>query len=284
MRVSRARLARTKQNGVRLAKARVRAPRKNRDYSNISRLSILTLTTVLLWSTGKFASAQADDFSIIDVKRNIQMSENEPVSRDYYISAGSSQGLKINMVLPVFRRVPVRDPSGGQTLGDLQVPVGQLKVLFLQDRLAIAREFQLSDPELAPVLDQKGVMIGDRVQLNGAFIDKKKQVVKRTTASEDVPHAKEKSESQSLNEENPASSTSFKAETQKEAKADLSQKSDGGQKTGQADGQEISHEIKRETSKETTQKTSQETSYENKEPTAKGSEKNQAPSIETRKG
>lgn len=122
------------------------------------------------------------------------MSENEPVARDYYINAGSQQGLKNNMVLFVYRRVPVRDPSGGQTLGDLQVPVGQVKVLFLQERLAVAREFQLHDYDSTPVLDQKGVMIGDKVQLAGAFIDKKKPVVKRATASEDLPHAKEKVE------------------------------------------------------------------------------------------
>ncbi len=218
MRVSRARIARTKQNGVRLAKARDRMPRRSREYSFISRLPIFSLTLGLVWSAGKLSTAHAEDFSIIEVKRNIQMSETDPVARDYYINAGSQQGLKNNMVLSVYRRVPVRDPSGGQTLGDVQMPVGQLKVLFLQDRLAVAREYQLKDFEEAPVLDQKGVMIGDKVQLEGAFIEKKKPVVKRTTASEESPHAKEKSESQGSPEDKTALQTSLQTEIKNEGK------------------------------------------------------------------
>jgi hypothetical protein len=57
--------------------------------------------------------------------------------------------------------------------------VGQLKVISVQGRLAVAREYQLMSREDEPMLEQIGIMTGDRIDLQGSFIDNKKGSAKK---------------------------------------------------------------------------------------------------------
>ena len=142
-------------------------------------LSKFTFLFLLLSSL----KALALDIRIVESRRNIQLSEDEPVYRDFYINAGTDAGLKENTVVKVTRKVTVRDTSGTQTLGEVSVPVGRLRILWAQSNLSIAREYGELKPEDRPVLDQGGFQIGDRIDTKGSFIDQKKTTVKRSTAS-----------------------------------------------------------------------------------------------------
>ncbi len=119
-------------------------------------------------------SIKIQDLSIIDVHRNIPLSDTEPVYKDFYINAGIESGIKENLVVTVFRKVNIRDASGTQSYGDIQIPVGRLKIIASFNRVSVAREFQLISRETVPMLDQVGIMNGDRIDLNGSFIDNKK--------------------------------------------------------------------------------------------------------------
>lgn len=132
-----------------------------------------------LWSV----LASAADIRIVDAKRNIQMYEDEPVVRDFYLSGGSETGLKENLVVEVRRKINVRDSTGTQSLGDLNLPVGRLKILWAQNGLSLAREYERPEGQERAVFDQLGLQIGDRIELKGAFIDKKKSSVKRSPSS-----------------------------------------------------------------------------------------------------
>ena len=118
------------------------------------------------------------EMNIIEVKRNIPLSDEAPVYKDFYINAGTNAGLKKNLVVNVLRKVPIRDATGTQTFGDMNASVGQLKIIAVSDRVAVAREYELSSRSEEPMLEQAGIMIGDQLVLDGSFIDKRKSSAK----------------------------------------------------------------------------------------------------------
>lgn len=119
-------------------------------------------------------ASTSNELSIIDVRRNIPLADTDPVYKDYYINAGVESGLKENLVITVLRKTNIKDASGTQSYGDILIPVGRLKIIAAYHRVAVAREFQLMSRENQPMLEQVGLMNGDRVDLAGSFIDNKK--------------------------------------------------------------------------------------------------------------
>ncbi|KYG66101.1 hypothetical protein AZI86_03285 [Bdellovibrio bacteriovorus] len=139
------------------------------------------LLTLLLGFTMK---SHAQDMSVVDVRRNITMSETDTVYKDFYINAGPSSGLKKNLVVTAVRKVNIRDASGANAVGEILVPVGQLKVIAIYDRVAVAREFTLLSRDELPMLEQSGIMSGDRIDLKGSFIDTSKPKKRNVSAAE----------------------------------------------------------------------------------------------------
>ncbi len=119
------------------------------------------------------------DLNIIEVHRNIPLSDDAPVYKDFYINAGAETGLKKNLVVTVIRKMAVRDATGTQNYGEIDIPVGQLKIISAQGKIAIAREFKLISRDDEPMLEQIGMMIGDRLELDGSFVDIKKTSAKK---------------------------------------------------------------------------------------------------------
>lgn len=115
----------------------------------------------------------ADDLSIIDVRRNIPLSDEEPIYKDFYINAGEDAGLKKNLVVTAVRKIMIRDSSGAQTYGEIEVPVGQLRILAIYGRVAVAREYKLLSRDENPMLEQIGLLVGDHLELKGSFVDNK---------------------------------------------------------------------------------------------------------------
>lgn len=128
---------------------------------------------------------------IIEVRRNIPLADQDPVYRDFYINAGAEAGLKPNMVVTAVRKVSIKDASGTQAFGELLVPVGQLKVIFVQNRIAVAREYKLLSRDDLPMIDQTGLMTGDQIDIKGAFIDNRKPSAKTTSQKETTPSGPE---------------------------------------------------------------------------------------------
>ncbi|UXR64373.1 hypothetical protein EZJ49_14990 [Bdellovibrio bacteriovorus] len=126
--------------------------------------------------------------SVVDVRRNITLSEDDTVYKDFYINVTAGSGLKKNLVVTAVRKINVRDASGANAVGEIMVPVGQLKIIAVYDRVAVAREFTLLSRDELPMLEQIGIMTGDRIDLGGSFIDNSKP--KRRKVSEaDTPAA-----------------------------------------------------------------------------------------------
>jgi hypothetical protein len=107
----------------------------------------------------------SEELNIIEVRRNIPLSDTDPIYRDFYINGGKSAGLKTNMLITATRKTAVRDATGSQNYGELLIPVGQLKIIFVSDKIAVAREHKLLPRDAQPMLEQMGLMIGDQVSV-----------------------------------------------------------------------------------------------------------------------
>lgn len=134
----------------------------------------IILTALLSWEV--FAS----DINVIEVRRNIPLSDDAPVYKDFYINAGIEAGLKKNLVVNVTRKLAVRDATGTQNFGEVEITVGQLRIIASQGRVAIARLHKFTSRDEEPMLEQTGIMTGDKIEMDGSFIDNKKGSAKKS--------------------------------------------------------------------------------------------------------
>ena len=110
--------------------------------------------------------ASADEISIFEVRRNIPLSDTDPVYKDFYVKNSDGAKLKKNQVYTVTRKVTLRDASGSQVMGEIQAPVGQLKIIAVYGKIAVAREVKVFTREELPMLDNPWFMIGDSLETN----------------------------------------------------------------------------------------------------------------------
>lgn len=136
----------------------------------MKRILLLSIATIAVAAQRAKASAE---IQVIQVKRNIPLSDQEPVYKDYYLSGGLKSGLRVNLVVPVFRWINLRENTQAQDQSmKILEPVGWLKVIFTQDQLAVARLYASSDFSEQPVLDLPGIMMGDVISLENSYIPK----------------------------------------------------------------------------------------------------------------
>jgi hypothetical protein len=129
--------------------------------------------------------AIAQDANIFEVRRNIPLADDEPIYKDFYIATQGNSSFKRNLVVNVFRKLNMKDAAGVQSMGELLVPVGQLRIIAVQGKIAVAREYKLTSHDDQPMLEQPAIMIGDRIELDGAFsapTEKKKSEGKEKSA------------------------------------------------------------------------------------------------------
>jgi len=82
--------------------------------------------------------------------------------KDFYVNAGSEDGLSNSMILDVYREKQILDKTGGNDF-NISIHVGQVKVFKLYKNLTITRLHSLATSKKAPVLEYRTVMIGDNV-------------------------------------------------------------------------------------------------------------------------
>lgn len=128
---------------------------------------------VALFSWEAFGQTSSLDLSVIEVHRNIPLADHDPVYKDFYINVGTDSSIKKNLVVTAVRKMTIKDSTGANSFGEISIPVGYLKVISVQNKIAVAREYKLISRDDEPMLDQNGIMIGDKIDVAGAFIDKK---------------------------------------------------------------------------------------------------------------
>ncbi len=128
---------------------------------------------------------------IVDVRRNITLSDDETPTKDFYIKVSDGGGLKKNLVVKATRKINIKDASQ-KPVGDFNTVVGLVKIIHVEGLIAIAREFKLLPRTDQPMLEQIGIMTGDQIDLSDSFIDTSKPIEakKKVAVSESVPELK----------------------------------------------------------------------------------------------
>jgi hypothetical protein len=104
--------------------------------------------------------------SIVEVRKKLQMSSNDPIIRDYYVNAGHSFGLRPGAHITVFRKIPLADPSREKAQTHIEIPVGTMRILHSDNLTAIGRIHQMRSPAEVPVLESDFFMVGDRLDMS----------------------------------------------------------------------------------------------------------------------
>lgn len=110
--------------------------------------------------------AASNEAVIIEVRKNLPMSKQEKIYRNYFINGGTQLGLNKGSTVEVLRRLPVHDPLKNSAIGDLRVKVGQLEIIHADTRISVGRLVSMESPDDRPILDYEALMIGDRLDLS----------------------------------------------------------------------------------------------------------------------
>jgi len=133
-----------------------------------SRLQIFLL--IIFLSSISFAK----DVTVFDVRRPLAMDDSQHTPKDFYINAGSNDGMKVGMIVAVQRRQALYDVYQNKSPGDLVVMVGQLRIIHVQAEISVARLESITKNDESPAVDFDAVMVGDKVDLSSARMGPRK--------------------------------------------------------------------------------------------------------------
>jgi len=128
----------------------------------------------------------AEEAVVIEVRKNVQMSKNDKVYKNYFINGGTLLGLKKGSMVDVLRRVPVHDPLKNTAIGDLHIKVAKLEIIHADPKISVARLVSVESPENRPLLEYEAVMVGDRLDL-GTIQGAKVAAAEAAPALKDIP-------------------------------------------------------------------------------------------------
>lgn len=121
----------------------------------------ILLTTLLISQ-----SIWARSYVIFSMTQDLSMGlEEEVIRKNYYVNLGSSQGVKKDSVLDVFRIISVQNPYDNKKRVNYKVKIGELKVIHSADDASIAM-VNSYEKENTPIFELQKFMIGDHVSIN----------------------------------------------------------------------------------------------------------------------
>lgn len=123
---------------------------------------------VVTLSTLTCQVVSANTHSVFEVRKSLPLTNDEPVYKDYYLSAGAREGLKVGMLIDVVRAVPLHDHNKNQARGSLQLTIAKLKIIHVQRDLSVARLYSTASAKNQPVPDYSSIMIGDQIDIQSA--------------------------------------------------------------------------------------------------------------------
>lgn len=92
--------------------------------------------------------------------------EGEVVRKNFYINMGSSQGVKKDSIVDVFRIISVQNPYDNKKRVNYKVKIGELKVMHSSEDASIAMVNKFEAQETTPIFELPQFMVGDHVSIN----------------------------------------------------------------------------------------------------------------------
>ncbi len=130
----------------------------------IGRILSFALLVNILLAQNSFAK----DVTVFDVRRPLAMENDQTPPKDYYINAGTNDGLRVGVILTVYRRQTLYDVYQNKSPGDLIVAVGELRIIHVQGEISVARLEKLHTHDDYPNVDFDAIMVGDKADLGSA--------------------------------------------------------------------------------------------------------------------
>ncbi|OFZ82922.1 MAG: hypothetical protein A2583_16745 [Bdellovibrionales bacterium RIFOXYD1_FULL_53_11] len=111
------------------------------------------------------AESRGADFMVYSVYRGVDLGiTGEQPQKDYFVSIGSDNGVRVGAQLEVIRKVPSYDVTNQKLFRDLAFPIAKLKVIHVENNAAIARLDKMHPADSTPVISPRAVMVGDLVR------------------------------------------------------------------------------------------------------------------------
>lgn len=123
-------------------------------------------TVLLLFTLLISQKSWSRSYVIFSMSQDLAMGlDNEVIRKNYYINMGSSQGLKKDSLVDVFRIISVQNPYDNKTRVNYKVKIGKLKVIHTSEDAAIGMVTEY-EKENTPIFELPQFMIGDHVSIN----------------------------------------------------------------------------------------------------------------------
>lgn len=117
-------------------------------------LALLAAPTLLL----------ASDAIVYSVYKGIDLgAPNEEIQKDFFVNLGTNQGIKSGTILEVSRKMPSYDLTTEKLYKDLVFPFAKIRVIHAEKDACIARLEKLYPSDKTPIINPKGVIVGDTV-------------------------------------------------------------------------------------------------------------------------
>jgi outer membrane protein OmpA-like peptidoglycan-associated protein len=128
--------------------------------------SITTVLICLLVGASFAVGDENKEFRVIRFQHEIDLGDGISGSAgpDYLINGGESDGLKVSMLLDVYRPRNIHDPFNNKEY-PLKILIGQVKVIRVFPNLAVTRLHALELSTEKPIVEYRSVMIGDYARL-----------------------------------------------------------------------------------------------------------------------
>lgn len=110
-------------------------------------------------------TASAAEFFVTAVVRDFPMKAGDTIFKDYYINAGSNNGLKRGIFIEAVRKLSAFDNINSKVMGDTPVKIARLQIIHIDKSVAIARLVQFYDKAKTPLAGHDAVMIGDVIEV-----------------------------------------------------------------------------------------------------------------------
>lgn len=121
------------------------------------------------------AMSQAQKINVFEVRKNLQLSNTDPVYKDYYVSAGFAEGIQKGMVINVVRRLPIHDGLKNQSQGELVMTIARIQIFHVQKNISVGRMYRATTARTRPIADFNAIMIGDELDMTSAAMPVKRK-------------------------------------------------------------------------------------------------------------
>lgn len=135
-------------------------------YTTIIGRTLSTVMTVAMLLGVAPASTSKAEFFVTSVIREVTLKQADTQYKDYYINAGTNNGLKKGVFVDATRKIGVFDNINSKLIGDTPVKIARMKVIHIDKNFSVARLVKFYEKETTPLANYDGVMIGDQIQVS----------------------------------------------------------------------------------------------------------------------